>query len=199
MQSYYKFLMYRNPIERLFSGYRSKVQRTPLIGLSRDYPHYNWLKKEIFKFKHPEKFHQWHLAKGKRPVNVTFSDFIDYWLNKRGLNDDEHFQSIYSLCQPCQVHYSYYGNFNAFKHDAEVLIGHIEAEGSLLRDGYYEEGEHTSDLAPRYYQKLSRHQKEMIISRLALDLSFYYTIFPLERDIHKVIMDIDFDVPKYQY
>lgn len=194
LQNYYKFVMYRNPVERLVSAYRSKVQRYPLLGLEPEHPHYNWLRMRIYGYKHPKLFRNWQASKGKESISISFMDFIDYWLHKGGLGFDEHFQPIFGLCKPCYVKYSYYGNFNTFDKDAEVLIEHMGSNGSLLRQGYYSEGEMTSDLAPKYYRLLSHRQKELIIHRLALDLSFYYSIFPAERDSHKTIMATDLDV-----
>lgn len=197
LKNYYKFVMYRNPVMRLFSGFRSKVQRFPLIGLESENPHYNWLRMRIYAYKHPKLHTQWQNGRGKEPIVINFSDFIDYWLHRGGLKFDEHFQSIYSLCQPCQVRYSYYGNFNTFERDTEVLIEHTGSNNTFLREGYYSEGEKTADLAPEYYKQLSSQQKQLIINKLALDLSFYYSIFPAERDSHKTIMDTEYDVPIY--
>lgn len=199
LNSYYKFMMYRNPIERLISAYRSKVERFPLSGLDYEEPHYNWLRMNIYRYKHPQQFRDWHSAKGRKPINISFPDFIDYWLYRGGLKFDEHFQTIYSMCDPCQVRYDYYGNFNSFEKDAEVLMRHIGANSKLLRRGYYSEGRKTSELAPQYYSLLSSQQKALIVNKLALDLSFYYSIFPLERDSHKIVMGIDHEVPIFYH
>lgn len=199
LRNYYKFMMYRNPIERLFSAYRSKVQRHPLVGLNEERPHYNWLRMRIYAYKHPKLYKQWRAIKGVEKIDIKFSEFIDYWLFRDGVKFDEHFQSVYALCQPCQVRYSYYGNFNTFTDDAKVLIQRIGSEGIPLRDGYYKEGEQTSDLAPKYYRNLTSQQKKLIIKKLSLDLSFYYSIFPAERDSHKYIMDTNHDIQNYEY
>lgn len=195
LRTYYKFIMYRNPIERLLSAFRSKIERKPLQGFEHDNPHYNWLKKEIFEYKHPSEFEEWRDAGGETEVPISFPDFVDYWLYRGGLQFDEHFQSIYSLCQPCAIRYDYYGNFDNFEQGAEVLTKHIESDTILLRDGYYEDGEQTSFVAPKYYTQLSDKQKKLIVTKLARDLGFYYAIFPSEKNRHKSIMDIDFDVP----
>ena len=186
--------MYRNPVERLFSAYRAKVMRFPLQGLKR-MSRFNWLRMDIYKYKHPELYREWYLEKGRRPVNISFTDFVDFYLDKKALRFNEHFRTIYDLCQPCHVRYNYYGNFKTFTTDVEALIEHIGTNSSLLRQGYYQEGSETSDLAPQYYSLLPNNKKIGIIKKLALDLSFYYTLFPSERDSHKVIMGIDYDVP----
>ena len=150
LQKYYKFMMYRNPVERLVSAYRSKVQRFPLWGFKNNKPLYNWLRINIYRYKFPFLYGQWIEARGMKPIRISFSDFIDYWLDQR-LNLDEHFQNIFDLCQPCHVHYNYYGNFKTFDANAKVLI-------EPLRQGYYQEGELTSDLALQHYKSLSNKQ-----------------------------------------
>ena len=197
LQTYYKFIMYRNPLDRLLSAYRSKIERVPLQGLERYKPHYNWLKKDIFAYKHPDSYRAWKFADGKKQVSISFSDFVDYWIRMRGLQFDEHFQTIFNLCQPCYARYHYYGNFDTFESDAEVLTENIGSKSILLRSSYYKKGEQTAYIAPEYYSQLSSLQKKLIITKLAWDLSFYYTIFPSEKDKHKTIMDCDFELPTF--
>ena len=121
LNHYFKFMMYRNPLERLLSGYRSKVERFPLIGLDDNTPHYNWLRKEVYKVTHPLLYEEYLRTEGARPVNISFSDFIDYWLTQpESLKVDEHFRSIFSLCQPCRVKFNFYGDFKNFNTDSEV-------------------------------------------------------------------------------
>ena len=192
LQNYYKFIMYRNPVERLLSGYRSKIEANPLQGFRYKDPPYNWLKRKIFAYKHPQKYMKWKINHGKTKIPISFSDLVDYWLYTDGMKYDEHFQTIFTICQPCHVRYDYYGNFDTLEHDAEVLIKHIKSDSVLLRDDYHKNGEQTSAIAPKYYSQLSTKQKKMIIIKLARDLSFYYTIFPSQRDSHKQIMGIDF-------
>ena len=52
LKNYYKFIMYRDPVERLVSAYRNKAGK-PMIGLEDDYPNHNWAKKDVYKYKHP--------------------------------------------------------------------------------------------------------------------------------------------------
>lgn len=123
LRNYYKFMMYRNPLERLHSGYRSKVERFPLIGLEDDQPHYNWLRKAVYASTHPAKYEDFVLNDGVSAVNISFSDFIDYWLTEpENLKIDEHFRSIFSICQPCITRFNFYGNFKDFDTDSQVCL-----------------------------------------------------------------------------
>lgn len=196
LQHYFKFVMYRNPLERLLSGYRSKVQRYPLVGLKDTEPHFNWLRKHIYIHKHPEGYRQWLRGRGKRAINISFSDFIDYWLTQpQDLKFDEHFRPIFKICQPCRTRFSFYANFKNFEEDTQFLVSKIGGRLEYLRDGYYTEGETTHDLLPKFYRQLSNEQKRGIIQTLEIELDFYYHIFPEESDIHKKILNISDNIP----
>ena len=104
---------------------------------------------------------------------------------------------MFDVCKPCKIRYDYYGNFKDFNRDAEILLKHQGGNLTLLGQSYYEgSGKTTRDLAPDYYRQLSDHQKKQILEHLALDLTFYYTIFPEEKDSHKTIMNTNYEVPE---
>ena len=196
---YFKFMMYRNPLLRLISGYRSKVQRFPLVGFKPQSPHYNWLRLHTYQYKHPEEYNTWKAEGGTRQVNISFSDFIDYWLSgPHELRGDEHFRPITELCHPCRTRFDFYGNFNNFEEDSNVLIQHINAKPDYLRNGYYSDTTTTDDLSSSYYDPLSEEQKKGVFNKLAIELDFYYHIFPEEQDVHKQILGIADDIPQSQ-
>lgn len=197
MKKSFKFIMYRNPLERLLSAYRSKIRRYPLVGLKKDIPHYNWLRRRIFAYTHPNEYKHWILHAGKPKVNISFVDFIDYWLTY-DLSSDEHFRTIFSLCEPCRIYYNYYGNFKTFDSDASVLISRIGGNVTTLRSSYYEDDGSipTTHLLTYYYGDLNLYQKLAVIRKLSLDLDFYYHVFPTEEDSHKKILSVDYDIPK---
>ena len=200
LHDYYKFTMYRNPAERLFSAYRDKVEKYPMLGLQTTEPHFNWVRMDIYRYKYPEKFKEWRENGGREAINISFSDFIDYWLEEMGHKlTDHHFVPIFSICQPCSVRYHYYGKFSSLQRDAQVLLKHVGADLTVLKESYYQASGKISTelLAPKYYNLLSETQKGRIIRRLALDLLFYYKIFPEERDAHKLTMSTDIDIEHY--
>ena len=199
LDSYFKFTMYRNPLERLASGYRSKVERFPLLGLRDDKPHFNWLRKDIYSTWHKNEYALWRAGGGVAPINITFSDFIDHWthfpiFNKADARLDEHFLLINDMCQPCRIRFDFYGNFHHFERDAQVLISKIGAKSEDLRSGYYSEDTSTEARMQQYYSTLSEGQKRQVLKKMALELEFFYAIFPEERDSHKRILNTDVDI-----
>ena len=196
LRHYFKFVMYRNPLERLVSGYRSKVARFPLLGLDDNKPHFNWLRKAVLVDTQLEQYREFIHQHGKVPVNISFPDFIEYWLKQPvEIKYDEHFRSISSLCQPCRTRYSFYANFKHFNMDSQVLMDKIKAKPALLRAGYYSGEDNTAQLAPQLYGQLSEQQKHRVLALLAEELNFYYHIFPEETNGHRSIIGLQTDLP----
>ena len=200
VKNYFKFVMYRNPLERLLSAYRSKVKRYPLVGLKKEEPHYNWLRRQIFAYNHPTNYKDWILHGGQNAVNISFDDFINYWL-AYDLSNDEHFRTIFDLCEPCRISYDYYGNFKTFLKDASIFTNRIGATNEVLRVGYYDNNGNlpTEQLLHSHYRELSIYQKISIIHKLSLELDFYYHLFPPEEDSHKQILGVDYDIVRPYY
>ena len=192
IKNYFKFVMYRNPVERLVSGYLSKIYDHPMIGLKSTKPERNWIRLETYELVHPVKFKEWKEKGANESITISFPDFIQYWIKTGGIKIDEHFRTTFDLCAPCKIRYNYYGNFNTYAKDAGVLIDRIHGNMSYLLDP----GKRNSNsIAPNFYSEITDMQKKEIINILAIDLQFYYTLFPAERDSHKAIMGVDYDIP----
>ena len=194
-KNYYKFVMYRNPVERLVSGYLSKIYGHPMIGLKSSEPERNWIRLETYKLVHPVKFKKWKQRGASEAITISFPDFIQYWIKTGGIKIDEHFRTTFDLCTPCTIRYNYYGNFNTYTKDVGVLSDRIHGNMSYLLDPKIRSMGSTSSVTPKFYSEITDEQKKEIINILAIDLLLYYTLFPAERDSHKDIMGVDYDVP----
>lgn len=194
LHNYYKYTMYRHPLERLASGYRDKVRNFPLRGLEKWTPLYNWVNMETYKYTHPDEYKKWFAEGGRRVVDISFPDFVAYWL-KTTARHDVHFEPITGLCAPCIVRYDYYGNFHTFNRDARVLLDRIHANSSFLREGYYNGSDYTAMVAKKLFDQVSLEQKLAVLKKLSREIDFYYHLFPEERDSHKRILDTDAELP----
>ena len=192
LKTYFKFVMWRNPLERLASSYRSKVERFPLVGFKNDTPPYNWLRKAIYRKYHPELYGKWITNGGVDLIAISFADFIEYWLNhgESWFKSDEHFLNQMSLCHPCRVKFDFYANFKYFDRDAKVLMDKIGANSSDLRTGYYDKNTSTDERMKTYYSSLSEQQKRNTLKKFDLELQFYYSLFPEEAGSHLEIMQL---------
>ena len=199
IRDYFKYMMFRHPLERLISGYRSKMSAAVNRAIKitdddeRDVEG-NYLlnlKKDLLSKLYPVQYKKWEASRESYPLNITFSDFVDYWLTSKSLSNNDHFSPITRLCKPCLVRYNYYGNFKTFEKDTELLIDKIGALENELRPQY---AQPSDKLAHQYFSQLNVKQKEGIVKNLALDLELYYTLFPPERDSHKTMLGIETDI-----
>ena len=195
IKNYFKFVMYRNPVERLVSGYLSKIYDHPMIGLKSDQPERNWIKLKTYDLVHPIEFKKWKERGANESITISFPDFIQFWIKTGGITVDEHFMTTFDLCTPCKIRYSYYGNFNTYAKDVGVLNDRIHGNMSYLLNPSARSMGPTISVAPKFYSKITDEQKKRIINILATDLHFYYTLFPAERGSHKAIMGVDYDIP----
>ena len=195
IDGYFKFMMVRNPLERFLSAYRDKVEKYSLNFSVTTDPHFTWLRNDIFKWSHPELYMQW-VENGMKPIQNSFYDFVNYWLDPAGSKcaQNNHFMPMVEVCKVCKVRYDFYGNFNHFDHDSQVLVDRIGGSSSDLRQGYYSEDSSTDQRMNIYYSTLTETQRIAVVKKLSLDLEFYYTLFPEERNSHKQLLNVTCDL-----
>ena len=197
MKGYFKFMMFRNPLERLFRAYKNKMSEAVKMQVNgeneRDIRDEFFIedKRNIISQSSPHDYHEWKAANESYRINITFSVFIDYWLNSESLTRYTRFNPIIRLCRPCLVHYDYYGNFKSFEGDAKMLMERIGVVGDhphMRVPALFD------NLAEEYYGALSDDQKIRIVKKLAPELELYYMLFPPEKDSHKEILGLNVDI-----
>lgn len=194
-KTYTTFVMYRNPVNRLVSGYLSKVDRHPLIGLKPSSPERNWLRLAIYRMTHLEEFRVWKANGANVSIHVEFPDFITYWIQTNGISDDEHFKTTLSLCSLCQNRFTYYGKFEDFENEITIFNDMIQGNdlylSTLMKNSTQERV--LADVASEYYSQIPDDQKRAIVDMLAWDIGLYYMLFPEERGAHRTILGVDYD------
>jgi len=177
LREYFKFLMYRHPIERLASGYRDKITHW--------HPPYRELRQKVFSYANPGE----QYIEEPGTVKISFSDFISYWLDND--MEDEHFKPIFDLCDPCRVRYDYYGQFKEFNKHAAVLLDKIGGKTDfLLEDNYSDPSKKTDLVLEELYNQVSDEDKRRVLKRLSQDIDFYYHIYPDEINTHKETLNL---------
>ncbi|CAI8054427.1 Carbohydrate sulfotransferase 14, partial [Geodia barretti] len=134
MHTYYKFMIVRNPLDRLVSGYRNKIE-PPLDFQKQDsFPHK--IKKEILMRFQLREFLQWKQAFKTKPYNisVSFQHFVHYLIYTPTEDLNEHFQTSMDICHPCVVDFDFYGNFRNFSLDTQTLIKKFKTDPRYYRD-----------------------------------------------------------------
>ncbi len=192
IQGYYKFMMVRNPLERLVSGYRNKIE-PPLDYEKQDsFPHK--IKKDILLRYRLTDYLSWQAAsKPKRAdLNVTFSEFVQYLIDMEKEELNEHFRPSMDICHPCLIQYDFYGNFKTFSRDAQALIKKLGMNPLYYRDESLHSPEsQTAQLLQHYYDQLPSREKVKLLGAWYDELAFYYTLYPSERYSHRTMLGVD--------
>ena len=180
LSSYFKFVMTRNPLERILSAYRNKLENHPIdpkvTGL------FDGAKIEIIKTYRPKVYSQWEESGRTTKVFPTFNEFIRY-LDSHGYYElDPHFRPLQYVCHPCVFQYDFYANLKLMPEEFDRLFKKFNIPHESFRD---QPAHHnTASLMPKYYAKLSKAEKKMVYKFVHQELEFYYHIYPEERDMH---------------
>ena len=195
MHTYYKFMIVRNPLERIVSGYRNKIE-PPVDRKKQDsFPHK--VKKQILMSNRPGQFLHWQKVSKTEAVNisVTFREFVHYLLDTDTDELNEHFRGSMDICHPCILHYDFYGNFKNYSHDARALIKKFKTDPRYYHDeSLHSASEQTALLLEHYYDQLTSREKVKFLGLWYDELAFYYTLYPAERFSHTKLLGIDLPI-----
>ncbi|KAH0620616.1 hypothetical protein JD844_021268 [Phrynosoma platyrhinos] len=169
LSTYTKVMVTRHPLERLVSAYRDK-------------------------FLHPGTYYSTVVAneikvfskrKQNFTKNVTFQEFVNYVVTRNLKNMDIHWQPMFLLCDPCNIHYDILGKFETLIQDVDHVLRRINAPESLY---YPDTKSHASqkrtnkDITLDYLRKLTFDQIQMVMDLYQIDFSMFNYSFPLKRD-----------------
>ena len=178
LNNYFKFVVVRNPLERLLSAYRNKILRNEAEALL-----FKRLSADVVrKYRRPDPSTSNSTTNSQHP---TFPEFIDY-INSQSVNElDDHFQPISDICHPCFIKYHFYANFKLLNYDVDNIFHLLDIPMSYFSNQVEHQQSPTLDLLPMYYSQLSLWQKSELFSKLQFELDFYYALYPEDKKKHK--------------
>lgn len=110
IKTFYKFVFVRDPFTRLVSAYRNKFQ-TPNTEF-----HVSYGQKIVRQYRK-------NASSGATDGHdVTFQEFVRYILDENGPEMNEHWMSVYDICQPCLIPYDFIGSFEFLNLDTKALL-----------------------------------------------------------------------------
>lgn len=176
LKDYKKFVIVRDPLERLLSAYRNKFE-------SKTAPA-NYFHKEIGS-KIIKTYREHATEKEvKEGTSVTFPEFVryvtesDFSLNwNKGKSFNEHWEPINGLCSPCTVQYDYIAQFDNLVEESNMILQRINS------DIKYPAGEDsiikptgTRDKIKEYYDEIPLRHIRVLEKIYAMDnLLFNYS------------------------
>ncbi|XP_060082230.1 carbohydrate sulfotransferase 11-like [Ylistrum balloti] len=106
LQKYKKYIVVRNPFERLLSAFRNKF--------ANKVNYYEPIAKKIIK--------QYRSNATKESDDVTFFEFVQYITDGKTRYYDPHWNRYTTLCRPCFVKYDFVGKYETIARDAEFIL-----------------------------------------------------------------------------
>ena len=180
LSDYFKFVMTRNPLERILSAYRNKFENHPISKEVSGV--FDPDKIEMIKANRPEVYAKWEKSGRTLKVWPTFNEFIRYLGSHNYYDLDPHFRPLQYICHPCVFHYDFYANLKLMPAEFD----HLFEKFNIPQDSFRNQPAHhdTSSLMPKYYARLSESEKKMVYQFAYSEMEFYYHIYPEERDMH---------------
>lgn len=182
IKNYWKFMIVRNPLERLLSAFINKLS-SPLKKSSKTLSTFELHKRSIMEKYHPEKLKQWVEGDEVETVRLDFETYLQWIIDTPNQKLNEHFAPIVELAQPCRIRYHFYGNFKLYASDMTAIIAKLGVPQEwYINKSNHKEGRETSDKMVTFYSTVRREVKEQLIQAFSDDLEFYFTLYPEEKD-----------------
>ncbi|XP_069758091.1 carbohydrate sulfotransferase 8-like isoform X2 [Narcine bancroftii] len=173
LRTYTKALFVREPLERLVSAFRDKLEQPnayyqPLFG------------RAIIARYRPNATLQ-ALRSGS---GVTFPEFVRYLLDpRRPLGLDIHWEPVGRLCSPCLVRYDFIGRFESLGAEAEALLRLVGAPANLTFPTFKDRRQERTGprLSRRYLAQLSAGDRRRLQNFYLADYTMFNYAPPFRR------------------
>lgn len=177
LENYYKFSVLRNPMERLLSAYRNKLEKPLNYALVKKFP--DRLKAFILVNQNRSSLLEW-LALKNTSINIhpSFSDTLDFMTKFSLKTYNEHFLPVLKLCHPCALNYDLFLNVKSMNYDIFALMEYMGIPLQYFPSGF--KSSITSDIFDEYYQQVSQKIKARLYDTFAKELNFYYAMYQEE-------------------
>lgn len=189
IRSYYKMMIVRHPLDRIVSGYLSKIL-PKVVPQNSEFPFPMDVKREIILRHHQQQYNEWIKSQYAKPV-ITFPEFIQYILDTEPTQLNSHFRPMTQVCHPCRIRYDFYGNFRTLHKDGFVVVERLGGKRAYFRNKP-EHNRKTSTKLKYYYSRLHHDTKKRLLKKWQSDLDFYYHLHPEDKDSHKDILEVDY-------
>ncbi len=189
VMNYYKITIIRNPLERLVSAFKDKLDHP------RGTQYLARIKLEILRnVGNMEELKSWQNVEELKTLELrlTFPQYIQWVVDTNNSLIDQHFRPQIELIYPCRIVYDFYGNFKQIGKDMAMIIKKIAAPMEYDSNPSYHDPSHRpGSLLEEYYSQLSTEVKHALFHDFYQELDFYYHLYPEERTSHCKLLETD--------
>ena len=187
VKKYYKVTILRNPLERLVSAYRDKLE-SPLVYGKRGWEAQTQL--EILRKSRTAELENWQSSNGSFTIQISFPEYVQWVVDTRNSALNEHFAPQIEDIYPCRMKYDFFGNFKQLGKDMAIVIKKLDAPVEYFPNVSYHDPRHqTKNLMKDYYSQLDKKLKQELFLDLYQELDFYYHLYPEERTSHCELLE----------
>ncbi|XP_070539006.1 carbohydrate sulfotransferase 11-like [Ptychodera flava] len=147
LESYFKFLFVRHPLERLLSAFRNRFES----------------------YAHPA-------VKSQPGSFSTFGTFVNFLSDSYygGMSFNIHWRPVVDLCKPCQISYDFIGHYETLHDDFDFLSSLLHFRNTTFPDkSSYATGSSDQNILRRYYSNLTANEKGILYKIYADDFDFF--------------------------
>ena len=178
-------IIVRNPLEKLLSAYRNKIE-PPLNFKNRNaFP--DKVKLFILQRFRRGSVQQWLRRNQSTPLSPTFSEFLLFMSTYPLSEYNEHFMPVLDLCSPCAVHYDFYANFKSLDYDVFAVLDYLNISSAFYPKAISHIQTPTSTYLETYFGKLPWQHKKSLFGVFSQELQFYYSLYPEEEGMHRTL------------
>ena len=188
LKNYWKFMIVRNPLERLLSAFLNKLSHPiPKQGTLNEFQR---TAQNILKTYNLDLYRVWSSASklNTQPISLDFESYLKWIIHTANYTLNEHFAPLVVLAQPCRVKYNFYGNFKSFLSDMNDVMEKLHAPKEYFI--HRQSAQSTQDLMIEKYSVVSKEVKQQLVRHIYEDLDFYYSLYPEEADSHNYILGL---------
>ncbi|XP_072166045.1 carbohydrate sulfotransferase 9-like [Diadema setosum] len=162
-----KVIFVRNPFTHILAAFRDRLETYPNRNLASR-RHHN--KKIYMEYGNHSKAEIPGKSVKSEMYNVTFKEFIDYYLAE---NRDIHWQDVYKLCNPC-LGFDYIGKLETYTEDVIEALKLMGVDSKFHPYKSLDVSNSSDDaILKKYYDTLSDEQFEKVRQRLSTDMAYF--------------------------
>ena len=118
LKNFYKFMIVRDPLERLVSAYRNKLQ-------DKNNKYYSLVGRSMV-----QRYRYNNKRRAAPEDNATFTEYVRYLIDHPSWQIDEHWKPYEELCRPCNIEYNFIGTIDNLNRDIRYVLKQIQANES---------------------------------------------------------------------
>ncbi|XP_072166050.1 carbohydrate sulfotransferase 12-like [Diadema setosum] len=162
-----KVIFVRNPFTHILAAFRDRLEAYPNRNLGSRRRHN---KKIYIKYGNHSKAEMPGPSVKSEMYNVTFKEFIDYYLDN---NRDIHWQDVYKLCNLC-LGFDYIGKLETYTEDVIEALKLMRVDSRFHPYKSLDVSNSSDDaILKKYYDTLSDEQFDKLKKRLATDMAYF--------------------------